>query len=63
VSQAMRYPKNAFRYLLDVLGKQFDNPQVDLYRRRFPFYELEKDPETGMVLFKHEEYVTYFSCN
>ena len=53
--QAIRYPKTAYRYLIDVLGKHFDNPLVEQYRKRFPFYDVEKDMETGMMLFKQDE--------
>lgn len=55
--QAIRYPKYGYRYLLDVLGKHYDNPLVQLYKKRFPHNNLIRDEETGMVLFKHEEYV------
>jgi len=55
--QAIRYPKYGYRYLLDVLGKHYDNPLVQLYKTRFPHNNLIKDEETGMVLFKHDEYV------
>jgi len=55
--QAIRYPKYGYRYLLDVLGKHYDNPLVQLYKKRFPHNSLIRDEETGMVLFKHEEYV------
>ena len=34
-----------------------DNPQVQLFQKRFPYYEIEGDPETNMVIFKHDEYV------
>jgi len=57
VFQAIRYPKYGYRYLLDVLGKHYDNPLVQLYKKRFPHNSLVKDEETGMVLFKHDEYV------
>lgn len=59
--QAIRYPKSGYRYLLDVIGKHFDNPLVELYRRRFPYHEIEQDPDTGMILFKHEELVKLVS--
>jgi len=57
VQQTIRYPKYGYRYLLDVLGKHYDNPLVQLYKNRFPHNNLIKDDDTGMVLFKHDEYV------
>lgn len=55
IEQAMKHPKSAYRYLHDVLGKDFDNPLVTEFRRKYPYYEMEKDPETGSVLFVHDE--------
>ncbi len=55
----VRYPKNCYFYLLDLVGKPFDHPAVKLYQERFPFYTLEADPERGTVLFRHDETTTY----
>jgi hypoxia up-regulated 1 len=59
LNSGIRYPKYCYRYLLDVLGKDFDNPLVELYRKRFPYHEMERDAETGMVIFKHDDDITY----
>ncbi len=48
----VRYPKSCYFYLLDLVGKKFDHPSVKLYRERFPFYDMEADPERGTVLFR-----------
>ena len=53
--QAVRFPKKAYSNLLDLLGKKYDNPQVENFRQKFPYYDLEEDPERGTVLFKHNE--------
>lgn len=53
--QALKFPQKAVGYLLSVLGRQFDDPQVQLYRKRFPQYNLVKDEERGTVLFKIDE--------
>lgn len=60
LSAGIRFPKSTYRYLLDVLAKEFDNPLVAQYQQRFPFYELVKDEQTGTVLFKHDD-TTLFS--
>jgi len=52
VNTGLRYPKSGYRYLMNILGKHYDNPLVQRYRETFPFYELEKDEHTGTVLFK-----------
>ena len=56
--QTIRYPQYGYRYLLDVLGKHYDNPLVQLYRQRFPQNNVIKDEETGMTIFQHDEYVS-----
>lgn len=48
----LRFPSNSFHYLLDLLGKTVDNPVVDLYQKRFPYYNIEADPERSTVVFK-----------
>lgn len=53
--QAVKIPKKAYWYLTQIVGKRFDDPQVDLYRKRFPYYNLIKDEERGTPLFKTDE--------
>ncbi len=59
VAMGARYPKNVYFYFLDLVGKQFDHPQVKLFRQRFPFYELKAHPDRGTVLFQHDENTSY----
>lgn len=49
----VKEPASAYAYLLDLLGKQIDNPLVDLYRKRFPYYEIVPDAERNTVVFKN----------
>lgn len=49
----VRFPSSAYSYLLDLLGKTYDNPLVESYQKRFPYYEMEADPERNTVLFKN----------
>jgi len=65
----VRFPSNCYIYFLDLLGKKIDNPIVDLYKKRFPYYNIIPDPKRNTVLFKHgESYVyiielsNYISC-
>lgn len=55
----IRFPRNSYGYLLDLLGKSLDNPLVQLYEKRFPYYSLEADPERGTVLFRHDRQVLF----
>lgn len=48
-------PKKAYWYLTQIIGKRFEDPQVDLYRKRFPYYDIVKDEERGTPLFKVDE--------
>ncbi|ESO05028.1 hypothetical protein HELRODRAFT_111473 [Helobdella robusta] len=59
VNDAMRYPKTSYRYLHEVIGKDFDNPLVVEFKKKYPYYEIERDPRTGSVLFVHDENTKY----
>lgn len=56
---AIRFPKNAYAYLLDLLAKDLNHPLVKLFQERFPYYEIVADPERGTILFKHDEDTLY----
>lgn len=47
----LRFPASSYLYLPDLLGKTVDNPIVQLYKERFPYYEIEADPERNTVVF------------
>ena len=57
VIQATRFPDKAFMYLMSIIGKKYDDPAVQQYKKQFPFYNLVKDEERGTILFKIDEYV------
>ncbi|XP_069986705.1 hypoxia up-regulated protein 1 isoform X2 [Penaeus vannamei] len=59
LTTGIRFPANNYFYLLDLLGKKIDNPIVELYKKRFPFYNIEADPERGTVVFRHNDDTTY----
>lgn len=49
----LRFPSKSFHHLVDLLGKSIDNPVVIEYQKRFPYYEIEADPErNNTILFK-----------
>lgn len=56
---ALKHPKYAFRDLLDLLGKKASNPIVVEYKKRYPFYDIEADPDTGLVVFRLEDDAVY----
>ncbi|PNF19992.1 Hypoxia up-regulated protein 1 [Cryptotermes secundus] len=55
----VRFPKNSYSYLLELLGKRVDNPVVQLYKQRFPYYNIVPDPERDTVLFQHDSETLY----
>jgi len=55
----VKSPKNCYVYLLDLLGKKVDHPQVKAYQSRFPQYKIEADPERGTVVFRHDSDTAY----
>ncbi|XP_078492250.1 hypoxia up-regulated protein 1-like [Ciona intestinalis] len=54
VGKGVRFPKNTYLYLQELLGKSLDHPMVQLYQQRFPYHHLMNDPETGTVTFLHD---------
>ncbi|XP_048872168.1 hypoxia up-regulated protein 1 [Brienomyrus brachyistius] len=56
---SVKNPKLVYRYLQDLLGKKHDNPQVALYKKRFPEHQLQKDETRDTVLFKSSEEMQY----
>lgn len=59
ITIGLRFPANSFQYLLDLLGKTIDNPVVKLYQKRFPYYQIEADPERKTVVFKIDDKTKY----
>lgn len=55
----LKSPKNSFSYILDLLGKPIDNPIVQLYRQRFPYYDIIADDERQTIAFRLDGNVTY----
>ena len=55
--QAVRFPAKAFWFLTHIIGRNYDDPLVQQFRERFPFYKdiMVKDEERGTVLFKENE--------
>lgn len=54
----IRFPKNAYSYILDLLGKGIDHPMVKLFQKRFPYYEISST-DRGTIQFKHDENTFY----
>ncbi|KAH9500372.1 Hypoxia up-regulated protein 1 [Bulinus truncatus] len=59
LTTAIKFPSKAFGYLMQIIGRHYDDPQVQLYRKRFPYYNMLKDEERGTVLFKMDDDTVY----
>ncbi|XP_074833041.1 hypoxia up-regulated protein 1 [Carettochelys insculpta] len=59
LGMSIKNPKITLRYFQDLLGKHIDNPQVALYRWRFPQHELVKDERRETVIFKLSHELQY----
>lgn len=57
VTLAARFPASSYGYLLDLLGKEINNPIVELYKKRFPYYNIEGDAERNTVTFRNGDEV------
>lgn len=59
VAMSAKNPKVVFRYLQNLLGKLLENPQVELYRKRFPEHRLVAAEPRGTVLYKVSDELYY----
>jgi hypothetical protein len=41
-------------YLRELVGKSLNNPVIEQYLQRFPYYELKTDAHTGELIFQHD---------
>ncbi|XP_029040545.2 hypoxia up-regulated protein 1 isoform X1 [Osmia bicornis bicornis] len=55
----IKSPKNSFSYILDLLGKSIDNPLVQLYQKRFPYYDIISDEERKTIAFRLDQNTTF----
>lgn len=55
LSQAVKSPKSAYLFIMNLLGKSIDNPAVVSYREKYPYYDIRSDESTGTIYFQHDE--------
>lgn len=60
LNTGIKFPDLSFRYFLDLLGKDFDSPAVENFKKTFPAYKLTKS-ELGTVMFEHSDFEEPFS--
>ncbi|XP_041030297.1 hypoxia up-regulated protein 1 isoform X2 [Carcharodon carcharias] len=59
VAMSAKNPKVVIRYLQDLMGKHSENPQVELYRKRFPEHQVVAAGQRGTVVFKLSDDLYY----
>lgn len=50
----VRFPKLCYTHFLELLGKQIDHPLVEVFKKRFPYYDIVASPDRGTVVFQHD---------
>ncbi|XP_045773658.1 hypoxia up-regulated protein 1 [Maniola jurtina] len=58
VTVGVRFPKNSYKYLLDLLGKPYDHPMVQSFKDKFPYYEIVAT-DRGTPEFVHDDKTRY----
>lgn len=53
ITLAARFPASSYGYIIDLLGKSITSPIVELYKKRFPYYDIQADPVRNAVTFKN----------
>ncbi|XP_030601791.1 hypoxia up-regulated protein 1 [Archocentrus centrarchus] len=56
---SVKNPKSVYRHLQSLLGKKYNNHQVDLYQKNFPEHQIQEDPVRGTIYFKNSEEMQY----
>lgn len=59
IGAGIKSPHTNFVYILDLLGKTIDNPMVELYKKRFPYYNIEAEPGRDTVSFRLDDETKY----
>ena len=47
-------PGQSYMLLRELVGKRLDNPVIEQYLKRFPFYNLKTDVNTNELFFEHD---------
>ncbi|XP_076457852.1 hypoxia up-regulated protein 1-like isoform X2 [Babylonia areolata] len=60
---AVRFPEKSFWFLTHIIGRNYDDPLVEQFRERFPYYRhiMVKDEDRGTVLFREADGTVYSS--
>ncbi|CAF1187477.1 unnamed protein product [Rotaria sordida] len=59
ISRSNKIPAQSYMYLRELVGKSLDNPIIEQYLKRFPYYKLKTDGHTGQLVFEHDSKTNY----
>ncbi|KAF4520111.1 hypothetical protein B566_EDAN010267 [Ephemera danica] len=59
MNMGVRFPQNSYSYILPLLGQRANSTVVTKFKERFPYYQIEEDPDRGTVVFKHDAETTF----
>ncbi|CAF4426071.1 unnamed protein product, partial [Adineta steineri] len=54
ISRSSKIPAQSYMYLRELVGKTLDNPIIEQYLKRFPYYKLKTDAQTHQLVFQHD---------
>ena len=59
--QSSKIPAQSYMYLRELVGKSLNNPVIEQYLQRFPYYKLKTDAHTSELVFEHDRYAFRYS--
>ncbi|CAF4848104.1 unnamed protein product [Rotaria sp. Silwood1] len=59
ISRSSKIPSQSYMYLRELVGKSLNNPVVEQYLKRFPYYKLKTDAHTNELIFEHDSETNY----
>lgn len=59
ISRSNKIPGQSYMFLRELVGKTSDNPVVEQYLKRFPYFKLKNDPNTQELIFEHDSETNY----
>ncbi|CAF0754416.1 unnamed protein product [Adineta steineri] len=59
ISRSSKIPAQSYMYLRELVGKTLDNPIIEQYLKRFPYYKLKTDAQTHQLVFQHDSETNY----
>ncbi|CAF4415865.1 unnamed protein product, partial [Rotaria sp. Silwood2] len=59
ISRSSKIPSQSYMYLRELVGKSLNNPVVEQYLKRFPYYKLKSDAHTNELVFDHDSETNY----